>query len=308
MGEFRMAELLDALGIRRPRWRAVTAGAIWAGFAAAMGAVAAGQALAERALGLGTVATALWVATVWALWSVWHSLVFGWNRRRYLGRTGGGDDRDRPAYARAFVADIFPAITVGFSQMLRPAWNGENVRQGAVVPHLPDGFGALLASAAGVALCGGALLLFAAAWRTLGAGKVGFVGEFVAPERFEPVQRGPYAHVRHPLFWSGVAVSTGLALLVQTGPAVGVAVVNVLYGLVYNHLEDRRLQLVFGDRYGDYLRATPRILPVHLFRLVALRLVALRMVALRARAGLVRSGATEVAGVADVEVEEAGAS
>lgn len=292
-----MAELLDALGIRRPAWRAVTAGAIWTGFAAAMVAVAAGQALAERALDLGTVAVALWVATVWALWSVWHSLLFGWNRRRYLRRTGGGD-RDRPAYARAFVADIFPAITVGFSQMLRPAWNGENLRQGAVVPHLPDGLGSLLAGASGVVLCGGALLLFAAAWRALGAGKVGFVGEFVAPERFEPVQRGPYAHVRHPLFWSGVAVSTGLALLVQTGPAVSVAIVNVLYGLVYNHLEDRRLQLVFGDRYGDYQRATPRILPVHLNRLVALRLAALR-----ARAGVVRS-----AGLADVEVEETGAS
>jgi hypothetical protein len=41
-----------------------------------------------------------------------------------------------------------------------------------------------------------------------------------------------------------------------------VAAVNTSYGLLYNRLEDRRLGIVFGDRYGRYAEEVPGIVPV----------------------------------------------
>src|SRR5215471_8243163 len=123
-----MPELLNALQVAGPMRRRLAALGIWAGFMAAMAGIAAVQAAAEAVLRFGTVQCALTLITVWAAWSAWHSALFGRARARLLQRGGR-------AYRTAFLRHIFPGITVGFSQMLRPAWNGVSLRGNAVFPQ-----------------------------------------------------------------------------------------------------------------------------------------------------------------------------
>jgi len=256
--------LLDALRIRGRGARQVVAMAIWIGFGLAMVGIAGAQAVAEDQLGFGPVRCVLVLCGMWVAWSVWHSVLFGRDRLRLLRR---GED----AYRIAFVRHIFPGITIGFSQMLRPAWNGVDLRSGTVLPPLPRDPAALVSAVCGLAVFAAAMLLFVSAWRTLGAARVGFVSEFVSPELFEPVTGGPYGAVRHPLFWSGVLVSWSIALINPSPTALAMAAVNTGYGLVYNELEDRRLIKVFGRAYGDYADAVPHILPAASGRRLALR-------------------------------------
>jgi protein-S-isoprenylcysteine O-methyltransferase Ste14 len=216
--------------------------------------IAAAQAVVEAALRFGIVRIALVEAAVWVAWTIWHKVLFGRARIRFL-RNG-----DR-AYRAAFLTHIFPGITVGFSQMLRPAWNGVNLRNDAVFPRWPNSALDVVSMVAGWALLVAATLLFASAWRVLGAARVGFVPEFITPERFTPVRSGPYGAVRHPLFWSGVFCSLAIALICPSPAAFVLAFINLGYGLIYNQLEDRRLVAVFGPAYGDYSEAVPHIIP-----------------------------------------------
>jgi protein-S-isoprenylcysteine O-methyltransferase Ste14 len=252
-----MNELLDALGLRRSTLRPFAAVAIWGFFGLGMLVLAGGQALFEEAVGVNAVGTVVIVTIVWAAWTYWHSVLFLRHREKYVVRLS-------MPYRRAFVVDLIPGLTISFSQMLRSAVNGPNLRTHAVIPRLPHSAAADVRFAIGTLLILVAFTLFETAWRTLGTARVGFVPEFVEPESFTPLRKGPYAHVRHPLFWSGITFSFALALLCHTGVALAVAVVNGCYGLVYNALEDRRLRLVFGERYGIYAREVPRIVPSRL--------------------------------------------
>lgn len=174
-----------------------------------MVAIAAAQALFEKAVGASAELVAGIVVLVWIAWTGWHSHTFAVHREAYLAA-----NLPYP-YRRAFVRDIFPGITVGFSQMLRPALNGVNLET-ALHPRLAEGSAGRAMQLAGLVVFLGAFALFACAWRVLGAARVGFAAEFVDTSRFEPVRRGPYGHVRHPLFWSGIGVSWSLALIWAT--------------------------------------------------------------------------------------------
>lgn len=116
-----------------------------------------------------------------------------------------------------------------------------------------------------------ATLLFVAAWRVLGAARVGFVSEFAVPEQFAPIQRGVYGTVRHPLFWSGVLCSLAIALICPSPVSFTLALINAGYGLIYNRLEDYRLVSIFGRAYGDYANAVPHIIPAKPGRRFTLR-------------------------------------
>jgi protein-S-isoprenylcysteine O-methyltransferase Ste14 len=252
-----MTELLDALRIEGPLRRRLVAPAIWLTFGGIMVALAVGQSAVEHLLGLPGPVVVLDVIAVWGAWTVWHSLLFARHRNRWLASGLG--------YRRAFVVDIVPGITIGFSQMLRSAWNGGQPRGAWILPtplSHPPGVSALVV---GLIVTVAALWLFLSAWRVLGAARAGFVGEFVRPDGFVPERRLPYSHVRHPLFWSGIALSWGLAIMSGTGVGTAVAIVNAVYGLLYNRLEDRRLRMVFGDRYGKYAEEVPRIVPAGLW-------------------------------------------
>ncbi|HKS46187.1 MAG TPA: methyltransferase [Amycolatopsis sp.] len=250
-----MSELLDCLGVTRAWPRRAVAAAIWVSFAVGMVGIAAVQALVELALGASTVSIVIVVALVWVAWSFWHSHYFGMHRKAYLAA-----GLEFP-YRRGFVRDIFPGITIGFSQMLRPAWNGVNLKAG-LFPTPADTVGGLVLQFTGVVVAVVSFVVFLGAWRALGAARVGFAAEFRDPALFRPVRRGPYRRVRHPLFWSGIGVAWSLALVTGTSAGIVIAALNTGYGLVYNVLEDRRLCLVLGDGYARYAREVPRIVPL----------------------------------------------
>jgi protein-S-isoprenylcysteine O-methyltransferase Ste14 len=249
--------LMQALGFpstpraRRGFWLLLSA------FALAMPLLALGQALVERhfvagSKGAALLTPALSTCFVWALWTHWHSVLFPQHRSYYL-RTSA------QPYRSAFLRDIFPGVSIGFAQMLRPLLNGsvlaERTRQLAV---FPDGVPLAVLGGAVFVLSG---WLFFAAMRTLGVARAGFVPEFLPTHAFEPERAGIYGRLRHPLFWSGVGISLGLALIVQHAAAYGVAAANLLYGFLYNELEDRRLICIFSTRYASYAERVPRCLP-----------------------------------------------
>jgi protein-S-isoprenylcysteine O-methyltransferase Ste14 len=228
--------------------------AIPVGFACSTVGFALVQGAIESRLGAGAVAICLWVIIVWLGWTWWHSVSFGRHRRKYL-------ETAPIPYRRAFFLDLIPGLTLSFSQMLRPALNGDNIGSGHLFLENAINWLGLMRVTVGVLVCVGAALLFASAWRALGTARVGFVPEFVDMKSFVPVRTGPYDRVRHPLFWSGIIGSCGLAIIYGTPVALLIAGVNVGYGFVYNVLEDRRLCLVFGSRYEEYARTLPHIIP-----------------------------------------------
>jgi protein-S-isoprenylcysteine O-methyltransferase Ste14 len=249
-----VSDLLDALAIHGRRARLLVGAAIWVFFGCSMVGLAAVQAVVERSLGVGPSGTVVVVMLVWAAWTYWHSVLFARHRQRHLAQW-------RYPYRAAFVIDLVPGLSISFSQMIRPAWNGSNLRTGDVFPTMPHGALETAAVATGWLLLFAAALLFAWAWRALGAARVGFAAEYVQPERFTPIRSGPYARVRHPLFWSGIGVSAALPLICLSSAGAAVALVNFGYGLFYNRLEDRRLKGVFGARYAVYAGEVPRIIP-----------------------------------------------
>jgi protein-S-isoprenylcysteine O-methyltransferase Ste14 len=257
-----MTELLDALRISGKGNRRAAAISIWTSFAAAMVLIAAAQAAVENALRFSASQIVALFVTVWIGWSVWHSFLFEWSRLRLLRSDAAC------AYRKAFLCHIFPGITVGFSQMLRPAWNGDNLSSNSVFPRWPTSAGSFVSLSLGSLVFILAFALFASAWQTLGAARVGFAAEFVSVDGFQPLRRGPYRLVRHPLFWSGIMISWAIALVCNRPIGYVLAVLNVLYGLAYNFLEDRRLQIVFGENYAAYAREVPHIIPIRVRNLV----------------------------------------
>jgi protein-S-isoprenylcysteine O-methyltransferase Ste14 len=258
MGWSLVDELLDALEIHGAKSRHIARIGIPILFAGSMLAIAFAQAIFEFKLLPGPWWPVLGVAWVWLLWTGWHSVLFGKSRRVFI------ETKTHP-YSAAFIASIFPGITIGFSQMLRPLLNGEVIANyKSVFLAGPDGAFEWFTFLFGNTLCVGSCMLFVWAWQTIGLANAGFVPEFVRAQ-FVPVQTGPYAHIRHPLFWSGIYFSLGLAFLGNTPVGYAIAVVNAVYGLIYNVLEDRRLIGIFGEQYATYARAVHPYIPASIF-------------------------------------------
>lgn len=79
-------------------------------------------------------------------------------------------------------------------------------------------------------------------------------------EDSELVQRGIYAHVRHPLYTSVILSSLGWALIWQSTTAFGAALVCVPFFWAKALHEERWLRAKFAG-YSDYARRVPRFLP-----------------------------------------------
>jgi protein-S-isoprenylcysteine O-methyltransferase Ste14 len=204
---------------------------------------ATAEAFLEWKLGLPP-----WVifAAVWIVWTLWHSRWFPRRRLRHLERGGN-------AYRRAFLTDIYPWVSIGFSQMWRPLLNGD------VLGAMVDGRFRLhaLAAAVGLSICFAALGAIIHAIRAIGIHNAAFLREFVEVETFVPIESGIYRVMMHPLFWSGIAYSCGLAVAAGETAGYIIAGLNVVYGILYVRLENRRLGNIFGSRYEDY-RGRPR--------------------------------------------------
>ena len=240
-GDANLRLLLSEIGIGSGRHHAATGALFIAAFEISFIGLAVAQALGEYALGVPPVAVAV---LVWGVWTCWHSWLFPRNRLRYV-------QRER-AYRTAFARDIYPWVTLGFCQMWRPLFNGDTV---ARLMRGPIDFVQTLSPVAvitGAALGSAALVTMISAIRSIGIANAAFVPEFREPGAFVPVERGIYAHFPHPLFWSGIVFSCGLAVAIWTPTALLIAAVNLVYGFCYGPLERRRLGRVFGVAYTSY--------------------------------------------------------
>jgi len=79
-------------------------------------------------------------------------------------------------------------------------------------------------------------------------------------EGSELVQRGIYARVRHPLYTSVMLSSLGWALIWQSTPALGVALVLIPFFWAKARHEEKWLREKFPG-YADYARRVPPFLP-----------------------------------------------
>jgi protein-S-isoprenylcysteine O-methyltransferase Ste14 len=73
---------------------------------------------------------------------------------------------------------------------------------------------------------------------------------------------GPYKWVRHPMMWSGTFVLVGLTLIYSSPMmALWLAIWSRFAAVYIARYEEPYLESVFGDRYRDYCRQTPRWFP-----------------------------------------------
>jgi protein-S-isoprenylcysteine O-methyltransferase Ste14 len=131
---------------------------------------------------------------------------------------------------------------------------------GPVRPTLPPLAPAGLAGTAAVLLLmGGAIGLFAASSRELGRN-----WSLVARMRsdHELVRTGPYAHLRHPIYF-GMLLSL-LAFAVGLGHWAQVIIALPLFiagTAIRTRVEDGLLEEQFGERFRDYRSSTPALIP-----------------------------------------------
>lgn len=74
---------------------------------------------------------------------------------------------------------------------------------------------------------------------------------------------GPYAYVRHPLYLGSLIMGIGLALAVQS-PLWWLLAFLLLYVAFYGpamHVEELRLQSLFGSEYQEYMLYVGRLWP-----------------------------------------------
>jgi len=77
------------------------------------------------------------------------------------------------------------------------------------------------------------------------------------------ITRGPFAHVRNPLYVGNILVYTGAGIMADTPILAAVAFVwfFVQYSLIVS-LEEEYLRTRFAAEYAAYCREVPRFLPV----------------------------------------------
>lgn len=243
---------LEQLGICRGAARGVSVTVVVSVFHITFLALLVALAVLEYRLGLHPLVLTV---AIWVVWTFWHSYLLESSRRRYLRSPGN-------AYRKAFIRNILPGASVAIAQVWRPILNGEVLagwESGTLHPFLPPYTPLVLAGLAGSVV---SVVLLTRSVQTIGLANAAFVPEYVGTDSFQPRRTGLYALGRHPMFWSGVLFSACLSLVAATPASYMIAIVNVVYGTVYSHLEDRRLCRVFGRSYMEYKEALPSCMPL----------------------------------------------
>lgn len=75
------------------------------------------------------------------------------------------------------------------------------------------------------------------------------------------IANGPYSRIRHPMYSSALAISLGLALLVQSGIFLGVFAVYLALVLVLIPVEERTLLRAYGESYAAYREGKKKLIP-----------------------------------------------
>lgn len=107
-----------------------------------------------------------------------------------------------------------------------------------------------------VAVAGAALMV----WARVVLG-IMWAGRPMLQERHELCTRGPYRLVRHPIYTGLLALAAGGTL--AAGRGAGLVLVVAMVALVAWRVpvEERMMITTFGDRYLDYRRRVPALVP-----------------------------------------------
>jgi protein-S-isoprenylcysteine O-methyltransferase Ste14 len=98
---------------------------------------------------------------------------------------------------------------------------------------------------------------FRQVWRYVTKGEV--AGNLEGLTDRELVTTGVYGIVRHPLYVAGIIIFTFSPVITVNG--LTVTVLADLYFLFGMLIEERRFLRIFGDRYREYMKQVPRMLP-----------------------------------------------
>jgi hypothetical protein len=75
---------------------------------------------------------------------------------------------------------------------------------------------------------------------------------------------GPYAHLRHPLYFGSFLIMFGFLVMLNIHWLAATACLGIMAGVVYNITvtnEDKMLKDKFGQQYADYKRKVPAFFP-----------------------------------------------
>jgi protein-S-isoprenylcysteine O-methyltransferase Ste14 len=81
--------------------------------------------------------------------------------------------------------------------------------------------------------------------------------------RFEDqmVMGGPYKLIRHPMYAAALAISLGLACLIQSVALFSVFCIYLVLILLLVLMEEEKLQKAYGEQYVSYQRKTGALIP-----------------------------------------------
>lgn len=82
-------------------------------------------------------------------------------------------------------------------------------------------------------------------------------------EGHEFVTTGPFAHARHPVYFSMILELMGIGLMLNAWVALGAVFLVFIPTMIARvRMEERALVGQFGDAYREYMRTTPAIFPL----------------------------------------------
>ena len=77
----------------------------------------------------------------------------------------------------------------------------------------------------------------------------------------ELIARGPYAHVRHPMYTAALGIALGLSCLTQSLACFGAFLVYLNLILALIPVEEKGLRQAYGERYEAYRRQVKSLVP-----------------------------------------------
>ena len=157
-----------------------------------------------------------------------------------------------------FLRHLLAVALLPFSAaVLVPVWLAH--RDGLRIGPGP-GPGAIAVQVAGLVLVGVGLTLFVATLRRFAGEGEGTLAPWDPPRRL--VVRGPYRYVRNPMISGVLLVLAGEALVLLSRSHVVWALVFFIINALYIPLvEEPMLAARFGERYNEYCRHVPRLVP-----------------------------------------------
>ena len=75
------------------------------------------------------------------------------------------------------------------------------------------------------------------------------------------IKSGIYAHIRHPIYTSGILISLGLALVTSSLGGLALFILAVIAFVVRINAEEKALLAKFGVEYQEYAQKTGALLP-----------------------------------------------